>query len=111
MNKQWDDLYGHEKGDQIERLGRASGVKRRTGSNLIRGICGRCVEGIVTKRGSPDSQHSTVQVYCKRMEKKVPHDIMECSVFWDVKDMSLTDLAQMALIIDPRESPPGGNYA
>lgn len=57
------------------------------------------------RRGSPD-----VSIYCHRLERYVPPDIVECSEFKAVTALSLSQMAEIALVIDPRRGISDGSY-
>ncbi len=69
---------------------------RRLGAGSL---CDRCEHGrIYRRRDAPD-----VAVYCRSLPTRVPPDIAECSAYRAATALTLGDMMDMALTIDPRE--------
>jgi hypothetical protein len=63
------------------------------------GLCDRCDHGhLYRRRGSRD-----VAVYCRSLHVQVPSDIAECSTFRAATALTLSDMMDLALPIDPRQ--------
>jgi hypothetical protein len=69
--------------------------ERRAGGDSL---CVGCRHShLYRRRGSSDAS-----IYCHRLERYVPPDIVECSEFKAVTALSLGQMAEIALVIDPR---------
>jgi hypothetical protein len=65
-------------------------------------LCTGCKNGhIYRRRGDQD-----ISVHCHSVGRNMPPDIVECSEFRPVASLSLTQMHQIALPVDPR---PGVN--
>ena len=83
---EFDSLYAAARTYQDRRLGAGS-------------LCDRCDHGhIYRRRGARD-----VAVYCRSLRTRVPADIAECSAFRAATALTLSDMVDIALTIDPRE--------
>jgi len=61
-------------------------------------LCARCQWGHLYRR----RHRLQFRVFCGYLEHYVPSDIVECSKFSDAKTLSLSDMVNIALPIDPR---------
>jgi hypothetical protein len=69
-------------------------------------LCSGCTHShIYRRRGSVDAF-----VYCHRLDRYVPPDIVECSEFRAVTALSLSQMQAIALPIDPRPGISEGSY-
>jgi hypothetical protein len=83
---EFDSLHATARTYQDHRLGAGS-------------LCDRCAHGhIYRRRGARD-----VAVYCRSLHVQVPPDIAECSAFRAATALTLSDMMDLALRIDPRE--------
>ena len=83
---EFDSLYATARTYQDRRLG--------TGT-----LCDRCDHGhIYRRRGARD-----ISVYCRSLRAQVPPDIAECSAYRGAATLTLGDMMDLALTIDPRE--------
>jgi hypothetical protein len=74
---------------------------------LTESLCGRCRNGhVYRRRGKLD-----VVAHCEAVDRVVPSDITECSRFRDAKSLSLYEMNEIALTIDPRPAVNDGAYA
>lgn len=72
--------------------------------DLCNSLCSRCRSGTVMRRkGNLD-----VSVFCHAMHRYVPADIEECSNYIGKKELHLTEMAEIAFLIDAR--PDLGGY-
>ena len=89
----FDNLYTTARTYQDRRLGAGS-------------LCDRCDHGhIYRRRGAGD-----VAVYCRSLRTQVPPDIAECSAFRAATALTLSDMMEIALMIDPRDGIDGRSY-
>ncbi len=77
--------------------------ERQAGGDSLCVGCRHC--HLYRRRGSPDAS-----IYCHRLERYVPPDIVECSEFKAVTAPSLSQMAEIALVIDPRCGINDGSY-
>lgn len=69
-------------------------------------LCTGCRHShVYRRRGSPDAT-----IYCHRLERYVPPDIVECSEFRAIAALSLSEMADIALHVDPRPGISDGSY-
>lgn len=61
-------------------------------------ICISCRHSMVMRRGSQNNR----TIRCQ-MLGPVPHDLTECSSYLGINDLSLGQMVEMAMIIDPRD--------
>lgn len=54
--------------------------------------------------------YTALVIRCRILGTEVPEDINECSSYDNPATMDMTQMVNLALIIDPRETPEGGNY-
>ena len=78
------------------------GDKRLGGDSL----CAGCKHAHVYRRRENPDAH----VYCHELGKYVPPDIVECSQFSAVAALSLHQMKEIALPIDPRPGISDGSY-
>ena len=83
---EFDSLYATARTYQNRRLGAGS-------------LCDRCDHGHIYRR----RESQEVVVYCRSLRTRVPSDIAECSVFRAATALTLSDMTDIALTIDPRE--------
>jgi hypothetical protein len=57
------------------------------------------------RRGSPDPA-----IFCHTLDRYVPPDIVECSEYRAVAALSLTEMREIALPVDPRPGIHDGSY-
>lgn len=88
--------------DNYEEVERLATVARQTTSSAEKGLgsslCNRCTASTIFRR---DDQMG-VTVFCQNMRRDVPANIVECSGFNGIRQMSLFDMQQIALPIDGR---------
>lgn len=83
---EFDNLHAAARTCQDRRLGAGS-------------LCDRCDHGhVYRRRGSQD-----VTVHCRSLRSRVPADIMECNAFRAASELTLSDMIDIAVTIDPRE--------
>ncbi len=51
-----------------------------------------------------------VRVFCHRLDRYVPPDIVECSEFRPIASLSLSQMREIALPVDPRPGVNDGSY-
>ena len=69
-------------------------------------LCARCQNGqVVRRRGKMD-----LNVWCQAMRRLVPTDIVECNKFDDAKAMDLSEMNQIAILVDKRKDVNDGSY-
>ena len=51
-----------------------------------------------------------VRVFCHRLDRYVPPDIVECSEFRPIAALSLSQMREIALPVDPRPGVSDGSY-
>jgi len=96
-------------GQGLGDLGEGSGDNRRAAAfSEIKGLCRTCVHAHITKRGSVEHTETTIR--CGEIGKVMPPDIMECSAYWKIGQMSLRDMHEIAWYVDNREPTGGGGY-
>jgi hypothetical protein len=83
-----------EEAEQLA-LGSRAVEERRLDTSIL---CARCTWGHLYRR----RRRLHFEVFCSFLERPVPADIVECSKFSDANDLSLRDMVQMALPVDPR---------
>ncbi|HEV8642755.1 MAG TPA: hypothetical protein VGV13_16830 [Methylomirabilota bacterium] len=71
-----------------------------------RSLCDGCKHAHLYRR----RDRAEVAVYCHELGKYVPPDIVECSQFSAVAALSLHQMQQIALPIDPRPGVSDGSY-
>jgi hypothetical protein len=74
---------------------------------LTESLCGRCRNGHAYRRRST----LDVVIHCAAIGARVPGDIAECSRFRDVKSLSLYEMSDLAIAIDPRVAVSDRSYA
>ena len=98
---QWKSLDQYERTEALEN--RAHTIENRVESR-VGGLCGRCSHAMIyRRRGYP---HYTI--VCSALDREVPDDISECSRYSDPRALSLGQMVEMALDLDPR--PRVGQY-
>lgn len=69
-------------------------------------LCTGCkYSHVYRRRGAPH-----VAVYCQSLGRHVPPDIVECSEFEAVATLSLSQMREIALRVDPRPGVNEGSY-
>src|SRR3989442_11299733 len=77
--------------------------ERQTGGDSL---CTGCRHShVYRRRGNPDAT-----IYCHRLERYVPSDIVECSEFRAITALSLSEMADIALHVHPRPGISDGSY-
>ena len=66
------------------------------GSKFTNSLCGGCQMGQVMDRRAPRGVEPTRMVWCRSINRPVPHDITACSAFRDNKQMDLNLMASIA---------------
>jgi hypothetical protein len=87
--------------EQIDILDREA--KKFTGTKLEhwtdgKGICGSCQWATIIRRAS----RNTRTIRCGELGKQVPEDITECTAYQNFTQLSLQQMGQIAIVIDPR---------
>ncbi len=90
--------------DEFDLHAAAPSYRERTaGSDSL---CAGCKHShLYRRRGSPDAS-----VYCHRLDRNVPPDIVECSEFEGVAALTLGQMREIALPIDSRPGISDGSY-
>ena len=73
----------------------------------IKGLCRTCKEAFIFQREHGERP----EIICKALFEKprrMPPDVMKCSEYRHRGDMSINTMADMAYLIDPRDT--GGQY-
>lgn len=85
----------NEEWGRLETLATAtSSAERGLGDSL----CTTCKHSVIFRR----KERMDVIVRCGMVERVVPSDVHECSAYDDVNSMSLYEMKQIALDVDPR---------
>lgn len=64
-----------------------------------RSLCGTCKHATIVRRHSKNNR----DIRCAIMDYAlVPEDIVECSDYENIKTLSLTQMAEIAVLVDPR---------
>ena len=63
-------------------------------------LCFRCTHSFIYRR---KANEFNVTIICRSIDQTMPHDIIECSGFGEQNRLDLSDMAQMARLIDDRK--------
>ncbi len=69
-------------------------------------LCTGCKHSHLYRR----QREQDVRVFCHRLDRYVPPDIVECSEFRPVAALSLSQMMEIALPVDPRPGVSDGSY-
>ncbi len=83
---------------RLERIAEPLTGKRKIQFVDDHSICISCRHSIITRRGSQN--HRSIRC---QMLGPVPHDLTECSSYLGINELSLGQMVEMAMIIDPRD--------
>ena len=77
--------------------------KRYTGKRIDtwqdgKGICATCKHGMLLRQASKNER----KIYCHTLSQCVPDDISECSSYGNFTQLSLSQMGEIATLIDPR---------
>lgn len=61
-------------------------------------ICSTCKYATIIRRGSGNTR----QIRCGELMEWVPEDLIECSSYQNITQLSLSQMANIAVIVDPR---------
>ncbi len=67
-------------------------------------ICVSCKWAHITRSGSQNNRN----IYCSQIGHAVAGDITECSDYRNMTQLSLAQMSELAVLIDPRGKPEGG---
>lgn len=78
-------------------------------------LCGSCCNGhVIRRRGNMDSQHREVSVFCRRIERRVPPDVGECSGYCNSSEMHRDEMEKLVqergLLINVDNRPHPGQF-
>lgn len=87
--------------DEIENL--ETSAKKLSGHKVekwvdTKSICSTCKWATIIRRGSGNSR----RIKCADVSEWVPEDLIECSSYQNITQLSLSQMASIAVIIDPR---------
>lgn len=101
MNDEPDDTDRYKLADRLEVAARKSqiaGVRRESFVDSP-SLCGQCRWAMITRRASRNNR----VIECQSISRFVPEDIVECSNFTSQNELSLNQMAEMAILIDNHE--------
>ena len=82
-----------------------------TAGSTERGLCASCTHSTVYRRhGDAGVQGRDSKIWCSMIGREMPPDISECSKYWSVKRMTIFDMHNIAILIDPRVAVNDGSY-
>lgn len=62
-------------------------------------ICSTCDRAHITRQASENRR----RIYCTRLETVMPDDIAECNKYLGITELSLSQMGEIAMMIDPRD--------
>ena len=68
-------------------------------------LCGSCSRSHITRQTSSNLR----QIRCLHIDKVMPHDIAECNSYRTINELSLSQMAEIAVLVESREYK--GGYA
>jgi hypothetical protein len=87
-------------GDQLERAaGKLHGVQRRSFVDDPTALCNSCRYANITRQAS----QNTRVIRCTQNAQQVPEDIVECNSYSSIIALTLGQMAEIAILIDPRK--------
>jgi len=81
---------------------RVLGIRRKSFVDS-QSLCTSCQHAVVSRRGSQNSR----KIYCSWLSKPMAEDITECSKYFAVNELSLAQMAQIAHLIETRDTNQG----
>lgn len=96
MNR-WDlaDKLEQMAGNLAGKSGQRKGLEFVNDNN----ICGTCRHAHMMRREA----QNVMMTYCQELSQLVPHDLIHCNKYRNITQLDLSQMSQMAVILDPRD--------
>lgn len=88
-----------ELAERLERQAAQLTGVRKDGWVDDRSVCSSCRHAHITRRGSANHR----VIVCRQLGRPVPHDLSECNSYQNVTELTLQQMSDIAVLIDPRD--------